>query len=305
MVLGYMFKLVKNTAIGGLGLGGALLALLVAFQEKLVYVPSAPGLERHYPFNPSRLNLEYEDVWLTTPDGVKIRCWYLPLSSEYRSHVEPKRAKAPTVLWLQENAGNMSYRLLFVKPLLRVLQCNVLMVMYRGYGSSEGSPSEAGLRMDATSALEYLRGRDDVDEKNIAVFGRSLGGAVAIDLVSRHQDKVKALIVENTFTSIPDMAAQKFPFLKPIGIGRGGALSFLIRQRWDNLSKISKIKIPMLMLASTKDEMVPFTQMQELHRNQKSDDCVFHPLDAHHMTAYEECKTEYWAVVKSFFEKHV
>ena len=200
----------------------------MAFQEKLVYVPSAPGLERHYPFNPNRLNLEYEDVWLTTSDGVRIHCWYLPLSPEHRSIVGSRRDKAPTVLWLQENAGNMAYRLLFVKPLIRVLQCNVLMVMYRGYGSSEGSPNEQGLRMDAESALEYLRKRDDVDEKNIAVFGRSLGGAVAIDLAARHQDKVKALVVENTFTSIPDMAVQKFPFLKPIGIGRGGLLVLFI-----------------------------------------------------------------------------
>ena len=76
---------------------------------------------------------------------------------------------------------------------------------------------------------------------------------------------MRALIVENTFTCIPDMAAEKFPFLKAVGMRRGGLLSGLVRHPWDNLGKIGKIKIPMLMLASTKDEMVPFTQMQALY----------------------------------------
>ncbi|QDZ21426.1 alpha/beta-hydrolase [Chloropicon primus] len=302
-----MYKLVKNTAIGGLGLGGALLALMVAFQEKIIYVPNAPGLDKDYPFDPTRLGLEFEDVWLTTRDNVKIHCWYLPFSEKNAGlgTASTGRGSRPTVLWLQENAGNMSYRLLFVKPLLRVCRCNVLMVMYRGYGSSEGSPSESGLRMDAEAALDYLGKREDVDEKNVAVFGRSLGGAVAIDLVSRHQDKVRALVIENTFTCIPDMAAEKFPFLKAVGIKREGALSFLIRHPWDSLGKIGKIKKPLLMLASTLDEMVPFTQMQELFKHQKSDDCVFFPMQAHHMTAYEEARNEYWPALKSFFDKHM
>merc|ERR1739848_966904 len=108
-----LYKLAKNTAIGGLGLGGALLALLVAFQEKLIYVPNAPGLAREYPFQPTRLGLAYEDVWLTTEDNVKIHCWYLPFvsssSSSAFSASSPKDGgKVPTVLWLQENAGNMA-----------------------------------------------------------------------------------------------------------------------------------------------------------------------------------------------------
>ena len=305
-----LYKLAKNTAIGGLGLGGALLALLVAFQEKLIYVPNAPGLAREYPFQPTRLGLAYEDVWLTTEDNVKIHCWYLPFvsssSSSAFSASSPKDGgKVPTVLWLQENAGNMAYRLLFVKPLLRVCRCNVLMVMYRGYGSSEGSPSEGGLRKDAEAALDYLNKRQDVDDKNIVVFGRSLGGAVAIDLVANRQEKIRALIIENTFTCIPDMAAKMFPFLKYVGMKREGALSFLIRNKWDSIGKIDTIDIPILMLASTMDEMVPFTHMQALFRKQKSKDCVFYPLVAHHMTAFEECSTEYWSVVKAFFEKYV
>ena len=277
----------------------------MASTEKLIYVPNAPGLERNYPFDPTKLGLKFEDVWLTTRDKVKIHCWYLPYSAEPSPGIGKEKKSVPTVLWLQENAGNMSYRLLFVKPLLQICRCNVLMVMYRGYGSSEGSPSEQGLRMDAEAALEFLEGRDDVDNSNIAVFGRSLGGAVAIDLVARHQDRVRALVVENTFTCIPDMASKMFPFLKAVGMRRNGAMSFLIRNKWDSAGKIGKIRVPILMMASTYDEMVPFQHIQELYRRQKSDECEFFPMRAHHMTAYEEVRHEYWPKLRQFFEKHM
>ncbi len=189
-------------------MGGALLALLIAFQDKLIYVPRAPGLPREYEFDPTKLGMSFEDVWLTAADGTKIHCWYVPFQhGPAGSAGPPPTGKVPTVLWLQENAGNMAYRLMFVKPLMRYCKCNVLMVMYRGYGASEGSPSEWGLRMDADAALEYLIGRDeDVDPKNIAVFGRSLGGAVAIDLVSRHQDKGKRPIA---FAAASDTAGRR------------------------------------------------------------------------------------------------
>ena len=90
----------------------------MASTEKLIYVPNAPGLERNYPFDPTKLGLKFEDVWLTTRDKVKIHCWYLPYSAEPSPGIGKEKKSVPTVLWLQENAGNMSYRLLFVKPLL-------------------------------------------------------------------------------------------------------------------------------------------------------------------------------------------
>ena len=87
-----------------------------------------------------------QDVWLESSDGVRVHSWFIESGGRTR----------PTVLWLQENAGNMAYRLLFIKPMVSILRCNVLMLMYRGYGISEGKPTEEGLRKDARAALKHL-----------------------------------------------------------------------------------------------------------------------------------------------------
>lgn len=117
------------------------------------------------------------------------------------------------------------------------------MLSYRGYGLSEGSPSEKGLRLDAKAALQYLHDRDDVIDKNrIYIFGRSIGGACAIALAASPlgQDIVKGIVVENTFTSIDDMIDVVFPFLafaKPFN-----------RNKWNSLSEIPRIKVPILFM---------------------------------------------------------
>ena len=93
--------------------------------------------------------------------------------------------KVPTVLYFHGNAGNIGHRLLNVQGLYTSIGCNVALVEYRGYGRSEGSPSEEGLYMDAQAALDFLLTRQDIATDKIVVFGRSLGGAVAIDLATR------------------------------------------------------------------------------------------------------------------------
>jgi len=119
--------------------------------------------------------------------------------------------------------------------------------------------------------------------------------------------QIKALIIENTFTSIANMAAKMFPllssFLKLMGPGK--PLSFLLRNKWDNIGKIENISVPLLMLASTQDEMVPFAHMKSLYEAQKAPVCVWNQFHAHHMTAYEECRQEYWTAIKTFFDEHI
>jgi fermentation-respiration switch protein FrsA (DUF1100 family) len=117
---------------------------------------------------------------------------------------------SPTVLYFHGNAGNIGHRLHNAQALYSLCGANVLLLEYRGYGKSEGTPSEAGMRLDAQAAMEYLLDHSDVDSNQIIIFGRSLGGAVAIDLVSNpvYMKKAFAMIVENTFTSIPMMATE-------------------------------------------------------------------------------------------------
>lgn len=105
------------------------------------------------------------------------------------------------------NAGNIGHRVPIAKILEENLGCNVLMLEYRGYGLSTGEPNEAGINIDAQAALDYLRHQKETEGGKIIVYGQSLGGAVAIQLVAKNQEvgDILALVLENTFTSIKDM----------------------------------------------------------------------------------------------------
>ncbi|KAE8712198.1 Alpha/beta-Hydrolases superfamily protein isoform 2 [Hibiscus syriacus] len=116
------------------------MALLVAFQEKIVYVPVLPGLTKSCPITSARLRLTYEDVWLRSSDGIKLHSWFIKLFPDCRG---------PTILFFfQENARNIAHRLEMVRIMLQRLQCNVFMLPYRGYGASDGYPSQRGIIND-------------------------------------------------------------------------------------------------------------------------------------------------------------
>ncbi|KAF9475295.1 alpha/beta-hydrolase [Pholiota conissans] len=136
---------------------------------------------------------------------------------------------------------------------------NALTVEYRGYQRNEGWPSEKGLQRDAQAALDYVLTDPILSTKPVIIFGQSLGGAVAIDLTSRNASKVSALIVENTFTSIPDLVRGRFPLLIKW-------VSYFCTQRWDSARKIKKLpaSLPILMLSGLLDEVVPETHMRRL-----------------------------------------
>ena len=123
-----------------------------------VYVPS-----------PSVLGLTFENLYIKSKDSVRLHMFFVKQAAENVT------ASSPTVLYLHGNAGNIGHRLMNVKGFVQLLGCNVCLLEYRGYGHSDGSPSEEGLYLDAQAALDYLVGRPDVDQRKIIVFGRSLG----------------------------------------------------------------------------------------------------------------------------------
>ncbi|XP_024184351.1 alpha/beta hydrolase domain-containing protein WAV2 isoform X2 [Rosa chinensis] len=287
--------------VGGLVVAG--MALLVALQERLVYVPVLPGLTKSYPITPARLRLTYEDVWLRSPDGVRLHAWFIKLFPDCRG---------PTLLFFQENAGNIAHRLEMVRIMLQKLQCNVFMLSYRGYGASEGFPSQHGITKDAQAALDHLSQRTDIDTSRIVVFGRSLGGAVGSVVAKNNPDKVAALILENTFTSILDMAGVLLPFLKYF-IG-GSAfkgpkiLNFLVRSPWSTIDVIGEVKQPIIFLSGLQDEMIPPIHMQMLYAKAAAHNrqCFFVEFpDGMHMDTWLSGGDHYWRTIKEFLKKHV
>ncbi|WCJ42748.1 alpha/beta-Hydrolases superfamily protein [Euphorbia peplus] len=287
--------------VGGLVVAG--MALLVAFQEKLVYVPVLPGLAKSYSITPARLRLIYEDVWLRSPDGVRLHAWFIKLFPDCRG---------PTILFFQENAGNIAHRLEMVRIMLQRLQCNVFMLSYRGYGESDGYPSQYGIAMDAQAALDHLHQRTDIDTSRIVVFGRSLGGAVGTLLTKNNPDKISGLILENTFTSILDMAGVLLPFLKWF-IGRTHSkgpkvLNFLVRSPWSTIDVIGQVKQPILFLSGLQDEMVPSSHMQMLYAKAAAHnrECIFVEFPTGmHMDTWLAGGDHYWSTIQQFLDKHV
>ncbi|BBH08236.1 alpha/beta-Hydrolases superfamily protein, partial [Prunus dulcis] len=220
--------------------------------------------------------------------------------------------RGPTLLFFQENAGNIAHRLEMVRIMIQRLQCNVFMLSYRGYGASEGYPSQHGITKDAQVALDHLYQRTDIDTSRIVVFGRSLGGAVGTVVTKNNPDKVAALIVENTFTSILDMAGVLLPFLKWFIGGSSSkgpkVLNFLVRSPWSTIDVIGEVKQPILFLSGLQDEMIPPSHMQMLYAKAAAHNrrCVFAEFPTGmHMDTWLAGGDHYWRTIQEFLQQHV
>ncbi|XP_043502021.1 protein ABHD13 [Polistes fuscatus] len=228
-------------------------------EDQLLYHPGSPTHSRSYVPAPSTYNLPYESIYTRSGDGTMLHMFFIPQPED--------RAKiAPTLLFLHGNAGNIGHRLHNVVGLYRNIQCNILMLEYRGYGLSQGSPSEEGLYMDARAGIDYLASKPNINTNEIIVFGRSLGGAIAIDLATREENarRIWCLILENTFTSIPDMAAfvgSKFFLYLPL---------FIYKNKYLSNFKIRSMTVPTLFISGLADTFVPPGMMQELYKNCQS-----------------------------------
>ena len=219
---------------------GILLVVLAirTVENRLIFFPP------RYPdgFLPqSASDVEVEDVWLHTADGVKINAFY-------HSHPGSKQV----LLWFHGNAENIGYGLGQMKTLAS-LGLNILAVDYRGYGRSEGHPSEAGVYRDADAAYEYLLHERHFPPEGIIIYGHSLGGAVAINLASRRP--CGALIVQSSFTTVRDMARQMFAV--PL-------IAYAASSRFDSLDRIRRVSAPVLIVHGTQDDVVPFAMGEQL-----------------------------------------
>ena len=191
--------------------------------------------------DPADIGLPFEDVYLTAADGVRIHGWL----------VKSQEAKT-TLIYLHGNAGNIGDRVGKI-GLFHQINLNVLIIDYRGYGKSQGRPSEKGIYADAAAAYDYLKSRPDLKDQNIVVYGSSIGGAVAVDLALKKE--IEGLIVDSSFTSAADMAKTIYPFLP----------AFLLKTKLDSIHKIGKVSAPKLFLHSPEDEIVPYALGRKLY----------------------------------------
>jgi len=179
-----------------------------------------------------------DDHFFAARDGVRLHGWWCRRLDA--------SADQPVLLFFHGNAGNLSHRAELLIELATRTRAGVFVVGYRGYGRSEGRPSEDGLYLDARAAWKHLTEEMDISADRIVIFGKSLGGAVAVDLAM--DVDAAGLIVESSFTSIADMAGAHYPFVP----------KFMIRTRMDSLGKISTISCPKLFTHSQSDQVVPY-----------------------------------------------
>ena len=221
-------------------LASVVLRYMLILDRMMIYFP-----QRGIAATPDSVGLAYEDVYLNAADGTRIHGWHIRGESSI------------TLLWFHGNAGNISHRLDNILMLNKRLGVGVFIVDYRGYGLSEGRPSERGIYMDAEAAFGYLTDELGLDaERDVVLFGRSLGAGVAVEMGTRY--KVKGVILESGFTSIREMAgASGSPLPIPIVLT-------LFEARYDSISKIGRVESPALILHGDRDGTVPFWMAEKL-----------------------------------------
>lgn len=221
-----------------LGIYAGFAAHLYLTQDQKIFFPK-PVIE----ITPDQIGLPYDEVQLSSSDGVTLHGWYVIAAAKPRA----------TVLYLHGNSGNIGSCLETVKQLV-LLGMNVLAIDYRGYGGSTGKPSEQGLYDDAETAWRYLLETRKADPQEVVVYGQSLGGAVAAHLAARHTPG--ALILEAAFTSLTDSAADRYPWLP---------VRWLSRYRFDTLTALKTVHCPVLIVHSVDDEITAYRQGQDLY----------------------------------------
>jgi fermentation-respiration switch protein FrsA (DUF1100 family) len=217
---------------------GALVALMWLLQDRFIFFPQAG---RDAATTPAARGLPFDDVEVATPDGPKLHAWWIPA----------ERARG-TVLLLHGNAGNISHRIDYA-VMFRRLGYSTLLVDYRGYGRSTGTPTEQGTYIDAAAAWDWLKEDRQVPERDIVLFGESLGGGVASWLAARHQ--ARALILASTFTSAVDLGSELYPFL-PVRL--------VSRNRYETLQRLGDVRAPVLVIHSPEDDIIPFAHGRRL-----------------------------------------
>jgi len=234
----------------------------------------------------------FTEAEFTAADGTKLFGWYLPLQGEGDAPEEVAESVRPrTILHCHGNAENIAQVGLFTsKQFSRVLQASVFSFDYRGFGKSEGSAHEAGLQQDADAALAWICEQDKVKPTDVIIVGRSLGGGVACYLAQKHG--CKALILQRTFSSLPDAAARKY-WMFPV--------RWVMQNEMDSMKAIKHCDVPLFQSHGDADTLIPIDLGKKLFDNSPSANKKF--LEVPGMTHIHPLPESYWTELEAFFEQ--
>lgn len=272
----YRYSLPAFAVMGALG---GLEILRARFQRSQLFAPT------RYPegdWDPGRHGLAYQDVWFESEDGTRLHGWWF----------EGHRPRA-TVVYCHGNSGSLGDRIEIFAGLLR-LRVNVFAFDYRGFGKSDGEPSEKGLCADVRAALDYATGPLGVEAGRLILFGHSLGGAVAID--GAHNRPVAGLVVQSSFTDVVSIARHAYT---------GVPMHWIARNQFRSIDKVAEITCPKLFLHGDADEKVPFEMGQKLYAAAAPPKSWFPVRGAGHNDLHVFGGRDYFRVLSRFRERCV
>lgn len=238
---------------------------------------------------PSQLDMEFSDLRIVAEDGVRTQAWWMP------SSVSAAQFSGATVLTFHGNGGTMADRLDWCQQIV-ARGASVLAVEYRGYGESEGTPSEEACRADARAALAEARRLSADRPGPLLIHGRSLGGAIAIALAA--ESKHDGLIAESTFTRVGDMAA-----LTGIPMARQ-----LVAYQFDSVDYIGEVDAPVFLVHGTADTLVPYSMGESLRdaRISLGRQVRFFPVEGgEHNSTWQDAGESYWQALSQWFSEDV
>lgn len=265
--------LIVLAVLGTLVVGcyAVLCGVVYKYQDRLIFFP-----DDYMSGDPEAVGLPFEDFSIEHEDGATVTGW-----------IVEKDKDAPWILHFHGNAGNISNRLDHLR-LFEDLGFNGVVFDYRGYGKSQGTPSESGLVEDGIAVVEHLLDKREVPKKSLIYFGESLGGGVAASVAQTKPPQ--AMILKSTFTSIPDLGSDIYGFLP---------VSALSRHRFETKSKIEKFLFPLLVVHSRSDTLIPFQHGQRLYQLAPEPKLFFESYGGHNASPLE-LGEEFKKTIKDF-----
>lgn len=270
-------RLVQSILTITLGVYFGFLILIYIFQARLLFFPTT-----ELAITPKAFQWNYEDVFLTLDNQETTHGWFIPTHKERKG----------TILLSHGNAGNIADRM-DILDIYREMGFDTLIYDYGGYGKSSGSPSEQRSYRDIRAMWLYLIETRGIPQKEIILFGRSLGGGVTVQLAT--EVTPAAVVLESTFASVPQMAKHQFPIFPT---------QLLVRHRFDNLNKISRITVPTLHIHSPDDSIIPYEQGRQLYDAAQGPK-TFIDLEGDHNEGYYLTGKRYTDGLDAFFSEHL
>ena len=242
------------------------------YQRNLLYHPSENNYQN------DEVKFDYEEVYIEVENEIKLKSWLI--NKDFKN--------LKTLLIFHGNAGDLSNRIYKLNELNK-LQINILLISWRGFSGNKGSPTEKNLYKDAEAAIKWLN-KKNVNNNQIILYGESLGTGIAVEMAKKND--FNSIILESPFTSIENSAKIYYPYLP---------VKYLLKDRYDTISKIKMVESPIMIMHGEKDDVVPFSMGKELFEKANSPKQSYFTPDDDHMMEFNSSLLKN---IKDFIEKY-